>query len=220
MLFEILHYDWFNIPPIEIARISIEVADKQFSQDKTSIRKLLCERSKQPVKDLFTQGMNENLKKASDAIEKLISKVSNVTLQSLFECIIREAGVLSFIMKSDDKIWLLQVLTGLFDFIKEETHRNPNLDLKQLIKLFDLMESENLSLPLVEVSGNDKGVNLLTAHGSKGLEFEYVFFVGVNASMWEKKRKPFGGYKFPDNIFSSSSPMKIRRMKNYDVYFM
>ena len=205
LLFEILHYDWFNIPPIEIARISIEVAEKQYSQDKTSIRKLLCERSKQPVKDLFTQGMHSGLKKASEAIEKLISKVPNITLQSLFECIIREAGVLSYIMKSDDKIWLLQVLTGLFDFIKEETHRNPNLDLKQLIKLFDLMESENLSLPLIEVSGNDKGVNLLTAHGSKGLEFEYVFFAGCNASFWEKKRKPFGGYKFPDNIFTSTS---------------
>ncbi len=203
LLFEILHYDWFNIPPIEVARVSIEVADKQYSENKTSIRKTLYERSKQPVRDLFTQGMNEPLRKASEAIETLISKVPNVTLQSLFECIIREAGVLSFIMKSDDKIWLLQVLTGLFDFIKEETHRNPNLDLKQLIKLFDLMESENLSLPLVEVSGNDKGVNLLTAHGSKGLEFEYVFFAGANATMWEKKRKPFGGYKFPDNIFTS-----------------
>ncbi len=205
LLFEILHYDWFNIPPIEIARISIEVADKQYSQDKTSIRKLLCERSKQPVKDLFSQSMNAGLKKASEAMETLVSKVPNITLQSLFECIVREAGVLSYVMKSDEKIWLLQVLTGLFDFIKEETHRNPNLDLKQLIKLFDLMESENLSLPLIEVSGNDKGVNLLTAHGSKGLEFEYVFFAGCNASFWEKKRKPFGGYKFPDNIFSSTA---------------
>ncbi len=201
LLFEILHYDWFNIPPIEIARVSIEVADKQFTKDKTSIRKLLYERSRQPVRDLFTQGMNEGLKKASEAMESLISKAPNLTLQGLFECIIREAGILAYIMKSDEKIWLLQVLTGLFDFIKEETHRNPNLNLKQLIKLFDLMQSENLSLPLIEVSGNDKGVNLLTAHGSKGLEYEYVFFAGCNASFWEKKRKPSGGYKFPDNMF-------------------
>jgi DNA helicase-2/ATP-dependent DNA helicase PcrA len=204
LLFEILHYDWFNIPPIEIARVSIEVADRQFTKDKTSIRKLLYERSKQPVRDLFTQGMNEGLKKASEAMESLISKTPNVTLQNLFECVIREAGVLAHIMKSEEKIWLLQVLTGLFDFIKEETHRNPNLDLKQLIKLFDLMQIESLQLPLIEVSGNDKGVNLLTAHGSKGLEFEYVFFAGCNASFWEKKRKPFGGYKFPDNLFESS----------------
>lgn len=202
LLFEILHYDWFNIPPIEIARVSIEVADKQFSENKTSIRKTLYERSKQPVRDLFTQGMNEQMKKASEALESLISKVPNVTLQSLFESVIREAGILSYIIQSAEKIWLLQVLTGLFDFIKEETHRNPNLDLKQLIKLFDLMESEGLRLPLTEISGNDKGVNLLTAHGSKGLEFEYVFFVGVNAGTWEKKKSPPIGYKFPDNIFS------------------
>jgi DNA helicase-2/ATP-dependent DNA helicase PcrA len=201
LLFEILHYDWFNIAPIEIAKVSIEVADKQYTKDKTSIRKWLYDRSKQPVRDLFSQSMNEALKKASETMESLISKALNLTLQGLLECIIREAGVLSYIMKSDEKIWLLQVLTGLYDFIKAETHRNPNLDLKQLIKLFDLMQSEALQLPLVEVSGNDKGVNLLTAHGSKGLEFEYVFFAGCNASFWEKKRKPFGGYKFPDNIF-------------------
>ncbi len=203
LLFEMLHYDWFNIPPIEIARTSIEVADKHFTKDKTSIRKLLVERSRQPVRDLFTQSMNEGLKKASEAMESLISKVPNLTLQGLFECVVREAGVLSYVMKNDEKFWLLQVLTGLFDFIKEETHRNPNLDLKQLIELFDLMQSEKLSLPLIEVSGNDKGVNLLTAHGSKGLEFEYVFFAGANSGLWEKKRKPSGGYRFPDNIFSS-----------------
>ncbi|MEO7961076.1 MAG: ATP-dependent DNA helicase, partial [Ginsengibacter sp.] len=205
LLFEMLHYDWFNIPPIEIARVSIEVADKHFTKDKTSIRKLLVERSKQPVRDLFTQSMNAGLKKASEAMESLISKVPNLTLQGLFECVVREAGVLIYVMKNDEKIWLLQVLTGLFDFIKEETHRNPNLDLKQLIKLFDLMQSEKLSLPLIEVSGSEKGVNLLTAHGSKGLEYEYVFFAGANSGLWEKKRKPSGGYRFPDNIFSSLS---------------
>jgi DNA helicase-2/ATP-dependent DNA helicase PcrA len=43
----------------------------------------------------------------------------------------------------------------------------------------------------------------LTSHGSKGLEFEYVFFAGINASFWEKKRKPAGGYKFPDTMFIS-----------------
>ena len=204
LLFEILHYDWFNIPPVEIARVSVEAADKHFTKDKTSIRKILYERSKQPVRDLFSQSMHAGLKKATEAMESLISKVPNITLQSLFECVIREAGVLSYIMKSDEKIWLLQVLTGLFDFIKEETHRNPHLDLKQLIRLFDLMQSEKLALPLIEISGSEKGVNLLTAHGSKGLEFEYVFFAGSNAGLWEKKKNPNRGYKFPDNIFTAS----------------
>ncbi len=203
MLFEILHFDWFNIPPIEIAKLSIASAETQFSDNKKSLRRLLHEKATTPPKDLFSQGINENLKHASAVIEMLVGEVANVTLQQLFEYIIREAGVLKIIMQSKEKHWLLQVLTALFDFVKEETARNPSMKLQDLVNIFELMEKENLSIPLVQVSGSDKGVNLLTAHGSKGLEFEHVFFVGCNAAFWEKKRKPGGGYSFPDTMFES-----------------
>ncbi len=208
MLFEILHFDWFRIPAIEIAKLSIEVADKKFSDNKTSMRQLIHEKAIAPAKDLFSNTLHDNLKKASAVFEELIAKVPNLTLQQLFENIIRKAAVLNNIMQSADEHWQLQVLTGLFDFIKEETRRNPSLSLKELVRLIDLMESEGIVLPLVQVSGNDKGVNLLTAHGSKGLEFEYVFFAGCNAAFWEKKRKPSGGYTLPDTVFISKSDGK------------
>ena len=204
MLFEILHFDWFHIPSIEIAKLTIEVADKKYEDKKTSLRRHLYEKATAPAKDLFSQGLHEGLKNAGKTLEQLISDVPNITLQILFENIIRKTGVLNLIMQSHDKIWQLQVLTALFDFVKEETRRNPFMHLKDLVSIFELMEKEDLSLPLTEVCGNDKGVNLVTAHGSKGLEFEYVFFAGCNASFWEKKRKPGGGYKLPDNIFSSA----------------
>src|SRR5688572_3795796 len=34
MLFELLHFDWFHIPPIEIAKLSIEVAEKKYGENK------------------------------------------------------------------------------------------------------------------------------------------------------------------------------------------
>ena len=203
MLFEILHFDFYSIPPIEIARLTVEVNTKKHNGEQTSIRKLLFDKANTAPKDLFDAGIHEGLRKMSGIIEKLISAVSNITLQQLFESIIRDAGVLSCIMKSDDKIALMQILTAMFDFIKEECARNPALNLKGLTAIIDLMEKEGLPLPMVQVAGSDKGVNLLTAHGSKGLEFEYVFFAGANASSWEKKRKPGGGYKLPGNMFSS-----------------
>lgn len=203
MLFEILHFDWFHIPPIEIAKLSIEVAEKRYGENKTSIRQALVEKSNAPAKDLFSQGLHSGLKNASRVIEQLVADVPNLTLQQLFENVIRQAGVLTHIMQSPDKHWQLQVLTGLFDFVKEETHRSPLLDLDELVKLISLMEKEEITLPLVQVSGSDKGINLLTAHGSKGLEFEYVILAGCNSSFWEKKRKPGGGYKLPDTMFSS-----------------
>jgi DNA helicase-2/ATP-dependent DNA helicase PcrA len=97
----------------------------------------------------------------------------------------------------------MQVLTALFDFIKEETSRNPSLHVHDLVSVIESMEKENISLPLIQISGSERGVNLLTAHGSKGLEFTYVFVTGINAYLWEKKRKPSDGYKLPDTLFSS-----------------
>lgn len=216
MLFEILHFDWFHIPPIEIASITAMVADKKFGENKTSLRRTIFEKANTPAFDLFSPPPTSGLKIASDAVEKLIASVSNCTLIHLVENLIRESQLLNWIMKSEDKHWHLQVLTGLFEFIKEETSRNPSLTLEQLVNIFSLMEKEALSLPLVQVSGSDKAVNLLTAHGSKGLEYEYVFFAGCNASNWEKKRKPGGGYSFPDTLFQSlpkkSEEEELRRL--------
>ncbi len=205
LLFEILHYDFYKIPPIETAKLTVEVNTKKYSGAATSLRRLLFDKANQPPKDLFDTGMSSKLKMVSGIIENLMGDVANVSLQQLLDNIIRNAGVLPYIMQHPQKLKLLQLLTALFDFVKEETSRNPYLDLKGFIEIIDLMEKEALPLPLTEVSGNEKAVNLLTAHGSKGLEFEYVFFAGVNASFWEKKRKPGGGYKLPDTMFSTAS---------------
>ncbi|HEY0299330.1 MAG TPA: ATP-dependent DNA helicase, partial [Arachidicoccus sp.] len=203
MLFEILHFDWFKIPPIEIAKLSIEVANRQFGKDATSLRKLLHEKSHSPQKDLFSPAPHAGLHLASDALESLIADVANFTLQQLFEQIIIKTRLLDYIMNSTEKFQLLKILTALFDFIKEETARNPLLNLKQLMATIQLMKEETIAIPIVEISGTDKGVNLLTAHGSKGLEFLYVFFAGCVSSVWEKKRSPNRGYTFPDTLFVS-----------------
>ena len=203
LLFEILHFDFYKIPPIEIAKLTVETNNKRHAGELTSIRKLLFDKANRPPRDLFDRGIPDTLKSLSNTIENLIADVSNIPLQQLFENIICNAGVLGYIMKSDEKIKLMQILTALFDFIKEETSRNPLLSLQGLISIIDLMEKEDLPLSMIQVSGSDRGVNLLTAHGSKGLEFEHVFVTGVNATLWEKKRKPSGGYKFPDTVFFS-----------------
>lgn len=205
MLFEILHFDCWGIAPMEIARLSVEVADLQFSDQRTSLRRLLYEKANRPARDLFDTGLPEGMKKASRVLERLIGDVTNVTLQTLYENCIRETGILGLALRSPDKIWQLQVLTGLFEFIREESRRNPELDLERLVQMIDLMKDNGLALPLVQVSGSDKAVSLLTAHGSKGLEFEHVFFAGCNASIWEKKRRPGGGYKYPDTLFTRAA---------------
>ncbi|HNP54345.1 MAG TPA: ATP-dependent helicase, partial [Ferruginibacter sp.] len=178
LLFELLHFDWFAVPPIEIAKLSIEADDSKRKNGQFSLRRLLVEKANQPPKDLFSQGLNPALVQASRLLEGWISLAPNTTIQQLFETIVRESGCLSAILRSDDKHWQLSILNGLFDFIKEETRRKPLMDLAALVNLLEVMMKEDLPLPIVQVSGSDKGINLLTAHGSKGLEYEYVFLAG------------------------------------------
>ncbi len=205
MLFEILHYNWFGIAAMEVAKVSMEVAARQWTENKTSIRKWLYDKATQPPRDLFAKPMNEKLKKASQFLESMIASVPNLTLQQLLEKLVRESGALNCIMQSDDKHRQLQIVTGLYDFIKEETSRDPLLTLQRIVRIFDLMERENIPMPLIEVNGSERGVNLMTAHGSKGLEYEYIFIAGCSAATWEKKRKPPVGYTMPDTLFVSIS---------------
>jgi len=201
MLFEILHFEWLNIPSIEIAKASMRVSELCYKGQQTSLRQWLCEEAAQPQKTLFDTGLHGGLKEASRTFEELIKAVSNETLQTLLEKVVREAGFLGHIMQHAEKNKLMQLLAGFYEHVKEETRRHPLLPLHEFMNRIELMRKEGLVLPLVQVSGAEKGVNLLTAHGSKGLEFEYVFFVGNASNCWEKKRKPFNGFSFPDTLF-------------------
>jgi DNA helicase-2/ATP-dependent DNA helicase PcrA len=125
-------------------------------------------------------------------------------LLNLIEQVLQKTGIIQGVLKSDNKAFELEMITKFFDFIKEETHRHPSLNLKTLVEMLHLMQREGIRLPLPITTGGPSGVHLLTAHGSKGLEFEYVFLAGTNAHLWEKKRSSNAiGYKLPDTVLSS-----------------
>jgi DNA helicase-2/ATP-dependent DNA helicase PcrA len=205
LLFEILHFEWLNIPPVEIAKASMAVYELKYKGRATSLRQWLYEESGKGPVNLFDEGLHKKLRTASTLMEGLIKAVSNQTVQTLLEQVVREGGFLGLIMNHPDKSWLMQLLSGFYDHVKEETRRHPTLTLHAFMNRIDLMRREGLVLPLVQVSGHERGVNLMTCHGSKGLEFTYVFFVGNSSNCWEKKRKPFSGFSFPDTLFASQS---------------
>lgn len=202
LLFEILHFDFFKIPPLDIARISLEVAQKNYGnrKEKCSIRQTINQQT-DGVADLFTQAEVNEIKRVSKVLEYLIGKMNNLTLQELFEEVVREAGVLNYIINSPEKPWLMQVLTTLFNFIKSETRKDPSLTLQRLLTMIDTMHKHSLRIGLQKISSVENGVHLMTAHGSKGTEFEYVFIIGCNRNVWDEKNSAGSRtFRLPDNF--------------------
>ncbi|GBL35155.1 probable DNA helicase II homolog [Filimonas sp.] len=201
VLFEILHFDLYDIPASEIAKASVHVNDIKYEK-KTSLRTYFQDWIHTANRTLFQEKPHEKIIEVTTQIEKWIKDSFNCTVLQLVENVMLEGMFLSYALNdTEHKLWNMEVLRSLMDFVKEETHRNPDYTLASLIEVIDLMAQEELSLPLYPIYGNENGVNLLTAHGSKGLEFEYVFLINATSSTWEGKKAPNFNYIMPDTLF-------------------
>ncbi|HEY4874604.1 MAG TPA: PD-(D/E)XK nuclease family protein, partial [Puia sp.] len=154
--------------------------------------------------DLFSQPDN-SLKEASIVLENLLKASNNVTLQHLVEIVIQKAGVLNYIMQSAEKPWLMECLSSFFNFVKDTCKRNPEIKLHDLLKNIKLMQKNRLSIPLHKVTATDNGINLITAHSSKGSEFEHVFVIGCVDKIWDNKKSDNRNYSYPDNLLSNTN---------------
>ena len=54
--------------------------------------------------------------------------------------------------------------------------------------MIDTMNKNSLRIDLAKNIFVENGVNLMTAHGSKGTEYEYVFIIGCNRNVWDEKK--------------------------------
>jgi DNA helicase-2/ATP-dependent DNA helicase PcrA len=209
LLFEILHYQFWGLAPIEIAAFANHITFTNNNQDydkpKLQWRKALINQFVNAKTDLFSSPANlaAAFAKVSNQIEAWISKAVNLNLQQLIKEIINDSGLLFEALTSEERSFNMQVLHTFFDFVKSECARNTKLALKQLIETIDLMEEESISLATQRIIYNTEGVNFISTHSSKGLEFEYVFIIGCNANIWEKARK-INNYSLPDTLFQIS----------------
>ena len=189
LLFEIMHFHFFKIEHRDIARLARECRERDIPWRVAIADKAL----------LFKLGLE-----TSSAISFLEDKLSywqkemhNVTLQVLFEKIISKGGIISYVMHSPEKIWLLQSLTAFFNFIKDESAKNPEITLAELLEMLEKMKANGIAISLDKIVYAENGVNLVTAHSSKGLEYETVYIINCVSDEWEKKRKQNAGFKFP-----------------------
>lgn len=196
LLFEILHFDFFDVHHQDILKISYEA--RQQDRDTDIVWREIMS-SKERMFQLHILSASA-IYKLGENLSYWTKNVTDHTIQTLLEKIVTHGGILEYIMKSNNKTWLMQVLSSFFEFIKKEHAQNPSLTIKDLLSLIDRMTENNIKMPVDKVITSQDGIHFITGHSSKGLEFNHVYILGANADNWEAKRKSNRGYKLPDNL--------------------
>lgn len=130
----------------------------------------------------------------SNIIRESIVKIKNTRLIDFIKDFIQDIGYNSYMLASDLSRDKLFKIDKLFDEIKKQQAKR-RFEIEEFITLVDSYHAYRLDIensdPEIEV-----GVQLMTAHGSKGKEFEHVYIINTVSKNWEKSRS-FGGISLP-----------------------
>ena len=106
-------------------------------------------------------------------------------------------------MQHPEKPFLMQALSAFFNFVKDACKRNPDIQLNDLLGNIQLMKKDRIAIPLYKILSSENGVNLITAHGSKGSEYAHVFIIGCTSKVWDEEKSNNREFKYPDNLVSN-----------------
>lgn len=137
----------------------------------------------------------ENLKDIIKVIEfknlilELNSSLWNSWITSLIRDILEKTNIFEYIEKN----WSFDDLQDIFSFvnkIKSYIQKDKEITLWNIINKFDLYKKYWVSIPRENIKSINSNIDILTAHGSKWLEYDYVFLPEVFEWNWNKRALP------------------------------
>lgn len=185
-LLKALHIDFLGVHPLDIIKLQ-----NQAYESKTSLWEILSNLKKSSYKDL------DKLKHLAQKMLEWNVLSHNQTLDKVFVTILKESGALRSDLQKNSVQQVSSIYLSLYDQIKSKLNKTPSYSLSEFLSFIDLVTSHNLSLSTSTLSDSDQAVKLMTAHGSKGLEFERVFVIDALDSSWGRRRGPANLFKLP-----------------------
>ena len=201
-LYKILHVSFFNINIRDIGTLTAYMARLNSERRKRADSPLRWREILRDEKLLNTLKLEDvaALLRFEKMLTRLLADYVNFPLPTVLERFINHSGLLRQMTESEDKAWQTKVVFTLFDFIRLEALKFPEMNLQDLFALINRMKENRIAMGILQVSGTEGGgVNLVTAHSSKGLEFEYVFMIDCGAN-WEPKSMSRYRFTLPENL--------------------
>ncbi len=151
----------------------------------------------------YTSSKENNLFSASNGIRVLgknIERWMDIYKASDIYTLLQTVGKEYFIDKAEDHTHLVrnaEVVRTYLHLAVAQLEKNSHTTLVDFLEYLDRLESYNHHIPLVTI-GEGSGINVMTLHGSKGLEFEVVHIAHMNENALMNGRRK--GFVLPESI--------------------
>lgn len=181
LLYEILHFDCWGIERKDIMQLTLKIRQAESGDWNLLFREDFVIGAELKNPDAVMQCLNFLIEHTR--------ALPNKSLLHWFSAVINRSGLLASQLEQNDELQAVQLFKTLTNFIEAQLRLDTSLNLEGLLQLFQKMEESGIALELVNTVNRGEGVQLLTAHSAKGLEFEYVFVLDCTRDYWESEGK-------------------------------
>jgi len=196
-LFRLLHFDFWQIHLPDLMVISLHLSRTPNDQRPTW-RQLIAD-------DAFLRKLHlkdpQALLGASALLEELLVDAANRSLPEFAERLLNRTGMLDRALATVDPTGHIEILSTFFNLMRKEARRTPRMTIADLLATLDRMEANRIGLNLERTIDTHRGVQLITAHSAKGLEFDRVFILDAVQDAWEpRQRRARYQFRLPDTL--------------------
>lgn len=181
-LAKVLQINVFNFDPIDIFKLI-----SHSKKENQNLHETLDNLNRKTSKELNLKNPTP-IKNFYSLFKGWLSLNNNIPFDDLFVKILNESGIKKSILKLPERNEIINKFITLFEEVKTKLYKNPDYNLNDFLKRIELLKKHHLSMEIKSKLINSNGVRLLTAHKSKGLEFDYVFIFQCFAGRWGKAK--------------------------------
>lgn len=201
---KILYFDFFEVAVSEIAKIRNLKNDEKISIPSIA-----------------------EIDKKLETIRKKISK-SEKYLSPMYVLseLLKSLGIDGYIMKSKEKYHLVSILNTIYELMLTECLLHPKLTVEGFLNQLSSLQEMRISLPIEDISDSPSNcVQLMTAHGSKGLEFEHVFMMKCNDGKkdvkWPGGEDHSGRFSYPPSLNGKAkNESQLKEEENRRLFYV
>ncbi len=201
---EALHIDFMGIPPLDVYKLLKNARESRMGLFE-AMRKADAKAYESP----------KRIQKTYRALERWKRMSKNHPIGYFLEKVMEESGYIESLIQKKEREEKIGKLRTFFNEIKKFLEAHKKASLKDLLEHLETVQNHNILVRRGTSAGGKGRVRLLTAHRSKGLEFEYVYITRAYDGHWGNKKRP-NSLPLPKKVFARETRELESEEKNED----